>query len=363
MIVGTFRMERWKKALPALLLLAIGAAAGMTLNYHLGAIALLFGAILWLRAGLQNLSRLLIVGALIGVMALVQLYILQGTGEFPGRTLIGAFVGTPSIWPVLRFADFSPIGIAVLVVSLAFVVHRLIQGHRIPVHYLFFAMAVWVPLFAIGLLKWNVAERYTMGALPFFLLALVASVMYVMANWSWSARLRHNSVATAAIGIVFVGAIINPAAAWQASKNDYRDHPDHKGAAEFIRHLNPGPHDIVIAEDSIVHTYYLGKVDYRLQSVEGARNHSIQINGQLYGQYTNTPVIGSGAEFEKILERQSANDAFVISTAQVSEGLKRRNRADGIAEVLASERLEAFYKGRDGETTVWRQRTGHTPAK
>jgi hypothetical protein len=97
--------------------------------------------------------------------------------------------------------------------------------------------------------------------------------------------------------------------------------------------------------------------------VDGARNHSIQINGVLRGQYTNTPVIGSGAEFEKILERQSANDAFVISTAQVSEALKRRNRAGGIAEVLASERLEAIYKGRDDETTVWRQRRGRTPVK
>ncbi|MEX2150356.1 MAG: glycosyltransferase family 39 protein [Steroidobacteraceae bacterium] len=355
MVIGTTRMERWKKALPAVLLLAIGAVACVTLHYHIGAIALLFGAILWLRAGLQSSSRLLMVGALVGFMALMQLYVLQGTGEFPGRTLIGAFVGTPSIWPILRFAELSTIGVALFAATLVFAVYRLVRGHRIPMFYLFFAMAVWAPLFAIGLLKWNVADRYTMGALPFFLLAPIASVMYVMRNTGWGARLRENSIATAGIAVVFVAAIINPAAAWQASKNDYRDHPDHKGAAEFIRNLNPGPDDIIIAEDSIVQTYYLGRIDYRLQSVAGARNHSTLRRGILYGQYTNTPVIGSGTDLGRVLERASDNDVYIISSGQVSEGLVRRNRADGIAQVLSSERLETVFVGRDGKTTIWKQ--------
>jgi hypothetical protein len=240
--------------------------------------------------------------------------------------------------------------------------YRLSQGHRIPVHFLFFAMAVWAQLFAIGLMRWYVAERYTIGALPFFLIGIVTSVVYLAQNTGWGTKLRENSVAASAAVVVLIAAIINPAAAWQVSNNDYRDHPDHKGAAEFIRNLNPGPDDIVIAEDSIVQTYYLGKVDYRLQSVVGARNHSIQINGVLHGQYTNTPVVGSGAELERILERRFAYDVYVISSAQVSESLMRRNRAGGIASVLASERLEVIYKGRDDKTTVWRLRRGRSPA-
>ena len=361
-VIGTFRMERWKMAMPAALLLAIGAGACIVLHYHLGGIALLFGAILWMRAGVRNYSRLLFIGALVGAAALVQVYILHSTGEFPGRTIIGAFVGTPSIWPMLQFAEFSPLGTVVLAVPIALAICRLSQGHRIPVHFLFFAMAVWAQLFAIGLMRWFVAERYTIGALPFFLIGIVTSVVYLVYNTDWGTKLQKYSVATSAAVVVLIAAVINPAAAWQASKNDYRDHPDHKGAAEFMRNLNPGPDDLVIAEDSIVQTYYLGKVDYRLQSVAGARNHSIQIKGVLHGQYTNTPVVGSGAELETILERHCANDVYVISSAQVSEGLMRRNRAGGIANVLASEQLEVIYKGRDDKTTVWRLRRDRSPA-
>jgi hypothetical protein len=354
-VIGTLRMADWKKALPATLLLAFGVAACLRLHYHVGAIALLFGAMLWLRAGLQSQARLLVVGVLVGVTALAQFYVLWGTGEFPDRSIIGAFIGTPSIWPVLRFASFSPIGFALLLATLAYAVYRLVQGHRIPVHYLFFAMAVWAPLFAIGLLKWNVAERYTMGELPFFLLAVVASVMYVMRNTTWGAGLLKNSLAAAVVAIAFVATVINPVAAWQAASNDYNDHPDHKGAAEFIRNLNPRPDDIIIAEDSIVQTYYLGKIDYRLQSVAGATSHSIVKHGVLYGQYTNTPVIGSGVELDRILERGSENDIYIISSGQVSEGLVRRNRGDGIAQVLASERLATVFVGRDHKTIIWKQ--------
>jgi hypothetical protein len=305
---------------------------------------------------LQNYSRLLFIGALVGGTALVQFYLLHDTGEFPGRTMIGAFVGTPSVLPMLRFAVFSPLGIAVLSAPIAFAVYRLVQGHRIPVHFLFFAMAVWAQLFAIGLLRWNVAERYTLGALPFFLLGVVASAVYLVENTGWGAKLRENSIATTVAVVALIAAIIYPAAAWQASKNDYRDHPDHKGAADFIRSLNPGPADIIIAEDCINQTYYLGKVDYRLQNFITAKNHSVLRNGNLYGQYSGAQVIGSGPQFQDILNGVSDRNVYIISSAQVSEGAQRRNRGNGISEVLESDRLEAIFTGRDRETTVWRVR-------
>jgi hypothetical protein len=360
-IIGTFRMERWKTALPAVLLLAIGAGACVVLHYHVGGIALLFGAILWFRAGVQNYLRLLFISALVGAAALLQLYVLHGTGEFPGRTIIGAFVGTPSVWPMLRFAEFSPLGIAVLAAPIAFAVYRLGQGQRIPMHFLFFAMAVWAQLFAIGLMRWYVAERYTIGALPFFLLGVVAAVVYLVENTKWGTKLRQQSMAMAAAVVLLVTVIINPAAAWQAAQNDYRDHPDHKGAAEFIRSLNAGPADIIIAEDSINQTYYLGEVDYRLQAASTAKNHSVLKAGELYGQYTGTPVITSDRRLLAILDNPPVGDVYIISDAQVSEGLMRRNRGSGIAEVLNSDRLEIIYVGRDQVTKVWKLRRQAAP--
>ncbi|HUD96840.1 MAG TPA: hypothetical protein VMO24_04805, partial [Woeseiaceae bacterium] len=200
----------------------------------------------------------------------------------------------------------------------------------------------------------NVAERYTIGALPFFLLVIIAGATYLVRDTGWGARLRENSLATAAVAVVFIAAIINPAAAWQASKNDYSNHPDHKGAAEFMRKLNPGPDDIIIAEDSINQMYYLGRVNYRLQNFVGAKYHAVLRNGILHDQYTGVPVIGTGAEFQAILDGNVAGDIYVIGDGQVSETLRRRNRGNGIAEVLDSGRLELVYEGRDGATKVWR---------
>jgi hypothetical protein len=222
------------------------------------------------------------------------------------------------------------------------------------VHFLFFAIAVWAQLLAIGLMRWNVAERYTLGTLPFFLLGVVAGVVYLSGSTGWGARLREKSIATVAVAVVLIGAIINPAAAWQASQNDYSDHPDHKGAAEFIRNLNPGPDDIIIAEDSINQMYYLERVNYRLQNFVGAKNHSMLRDGTLYDQYTGLPVIGSGAELLAVLAGGVAGNIYIIGDGQVSDTLSLRNRGNGISEVLDSDQLEIIYAGRDLRTRVWK---------
>ena len=247
LLLGTVRNERWRSMLPATLLLAIGAAACVLLQYHVGGIALLLGLILWVRAGARLKLRLPIIVAAIGLMALAQFFLLQDTGEFPGRKIIGAFVGTPSIWPTLLFAGNSIAGAAIFLVAFGLAATRLAQGRSVPVYFLFFAIAVWAPLVAIGYFKWYPAPRYLIGALPFFLLSVLAGATYVLRSSRWIGRLQARPTLVTTICILLVVAIVNPAAAWQAARNDYRDHPDHKGAAQFVQSLNPGSADIVFA--------------------------------------------------------------------------------------------------------------------
>jgi hypothetical protein len=177
-----------------------------------------------------------------------------------------------------------------------------------------------------------------------------------MRGSAWLERVRRIPAAAALAGIVLAAAFVNPVAAWQTAMNDYSDHPDHKGAAEFIRSLNLDPRDIIIAEDSINQTYYLGKVDYRLQNFTGAKNHSLLKNGILYDQYSGRPVIGSGLELQALLDRETAGKIYIVGDGQASETLSRRNRANGIAEVLQSNRLQVIYVGRDRKTKVWKPR-------
>ncbi len=182
-------MERWKAAIPALLLLAIGAAACVKLHYHIGGIALLFGTVLWLRAGVRNYSRLLLIGAVVVGTALVQFYLLHRHRR----------ISRPDDNRCIRrnaqcLADVAVRGIqpgrhcSACRSRLPMECIGCARGTRLPVHFLFFAIAVWAPLFAIGLVRWNVAERYTIGALPFFLLALVAGVAYLLQSTGWGCK-------------------------------------------------------------------------------------------------------------------------------------------------------------------------------
>ena len=352
----TIGIDRWKRALPGAVTLALGVAACATLNYHIGAIALLFGAIAWSRAVSGNAWRLLVIGAAVGLLAIFQYQLLNDTGEFPGRKIIGAYVGTPSIWPTLQLMAFSPVAAALLVSSAVLAAWHSACNRPIPIYFLFFAFAVWVPVAAIGLFTWYAAPRYTIGPLVFFLLSSLAAGMYLIQACERCARLMQRRAIVTIGGIAIVVAMVNPVAAWQVARNDYGIHPDHKGAAEFIEGLHLGESDIVIAEDSIVQTYYVGKVDYRLQSIEGARNHSVLRDGVLFGQYTGTPVIGSGKDLELVFDRNDGRRVYVISSEQGSDDLQRRNRGSGIAEVLSSDRLDVAYVGRDRRTTVWELR-------
>jgi hypothetical protein len=356
LLFGILRNERWRTVLPATLFFSIGAASCVLLHYHVGAIALLIGAVLWLRARIGRSDRLLMIVAAIGLLAVAQFYLLHISGQYPGRTIIGAFVGAPSIWPTLRFMAFSPGAVVIAILALSLATYRLAQGHRIPVYFMFFAIAVWAPLIGMGLFRWDVALRYTLGMLPFLLLFALAAVPYVLRSTSMAARVRRFPVATMAGAVVLVILLVNPAAMLQAARNDYTDHPDHKGAAEFIREITPAPAYIIIAEDSINLTYYLGKVDYRVQNFVRAKKHSVLKDGVLYGQYTDTPVIGSGRQFEMILDRATTGNIYIIGSGEFHESQLRSNRANGISEVLESDRLEVIYVGRDRKTKVWKPR-------
>jgi hypothetical protein len=106
-------------------LLGSGTAACVFLQYHLGIVLLLFGGLAWRRVAPGASVRLLAVVAVVALVAIGQAMFLRDSGIFPGRKLIGAFVGQPSIWPTLRFLEFSYFGSAVLLLGAALALWRL----------------------------------------------------------------------------------------------------------------------------------------------------------------------------------------------------------------------------------------------
>jgi hypothetical protein len=133
--------------------------------------------------------------------------------------------------------------------------------------------------------------------------------------------------------------------------------PDHRGAAEFIRSQNIQPEDILIAEDVLEQTYYLGRVDYWLISRKQARLYVHRVDGEIRDFYTSTPVIDDGAQLLQVLDTYAGRRIFIIGSGENQRDGRREMRGPGISKILTtSDRLEAVYLGSDGTTKVWRAR-------
>ena len=349
------RSAKRNMLIPALFLSA-GITVCSFLHYHVGAIMLLAGAITWSRASGKYLGRLSVILAAVFLLAAVQIFLLHGTGEFPGRRLIGAIVGSPSVWPTLRFAEYSPGAIVLFAPAVVFAAFRLSKNQPIPDFFLLFSIAVWAPLFAIGFFSWYVPPRYTLGALPFFLLCCVAGLSYMVTNSPCITAVLKRRGLSLALSVAAVLAIVNPAALSEAVNVDYSTRPDHKGAAEFVKGLPLRPNDIVIAEDVLQQRYYLGRVDYWLLNIDVARKFAFIDGDNLLDQYTGSKVIGSGFDFVQVLDQNRSDDVYIVGSGENFSNRRQHMRGNGIGEVLNSDRLELIFRGRDGNTVVWRLR-------
>lgn len=337
-------------------LVALGLVAMALLHYHVGGILLMFGIVFWLRA--PRLPNSWLVVPLLGaaLMTLLHLGILYGSGLYPGRKLIGAMIGAPSIWPVLRFLEYSPLSGAIYGFVLLFALYRFSKGQRLPIHFLFFAMAVWVPLLIIGFFAWYIPPRYAQGQLGYFLVCVFAGAAFLIQNQKWvKDSLSANRLM--ALGLVAATvAFINPLNLIHVVNPGYDRHPDHKGAAEYIKSLNLSDDAILIAEDILQQTYYLGKVDYSLRPIDDARKFSIVRDGLVLDQYTGAIVLGDGDALNEVIATSPGKPLYIIGSGENWVDGTRLFRSRGIDEALSSPRLDVVYTGRDGKTTVWRRR-------
>jgi hypothetical protein len=153
--------------------------------------------------------------------------------------------------------------------------------------------------------------------------------------------------------------VVNPMAVADSVNSGYESHPDHKGAAEFMKAQNIVDADVVIAEDVLQQTYYLGRVDYWLMSRNHARRYVELVNGQIRDFYTGAGVVSSAKMLEDLLRDQRGNRIFVIGSGE-NQSDKRKGMRGDMDAVLHSQQFQVVYEGRDGLTQVWRA-TGAPP--
>jgi len=78
------------------------------------------------------------------------------------------------------------------------------------------------------------------------------------------------------------------------------------------------------------------------------------VNGRWLDFYTDTPLIGSGVELERLVEKQNRGAIYVIGSGENQEDGRSLMRAFGISEALRSPPFHLVFRGRDGFTLVWK---------
>ncbi len=332
-------------------LLFAGLACQLVLYYHLACMLLLAGAILAYRRGEKAGRRLAVLVAVFAILAVAQFAALHGSGGVSARKAIGLMMGLPSVWSFLNLAAYSPGASLIVAIGLIGSLWRLFMARKISDIWLFFMLSLWLPLLGLGLFTWYPEPRYTEFALPPLLLcgfACLPAARWLRPGESSAVSMRWSTVAACLLGILFV----NPFGVAKVVNAGYTIHPDHKGAAEYIKSLRLAPNDIVLAEDVLEQTYYLGHVDYWLIGPAVAEDYVEDWHGKILDIYTHTPVIDSAEGLEALIKKPDRGAIYVIGSGENQEDERRYMRGLSIYELLKSGAFKRIYLGRDKLTEI-----------
>jgi len=351
-------------AVSVALLLMVGLLLQLKLHYHWAVILIVAATVIARRFGgprIWRRLRIFLLGS--GLLALIHFTLLAST---PGslKKIIGALVGQPSVWPYLRIAEFSETVALLAAAALLWSLWRLMKRRRVPDYALLGLLGLWIPMFTIGFYVWNLPPRYAVASLLPMMLCGYAFAQKV-GEWLQAklpvagGPLGNGAQITAAVLTTVL--VVNPIAMANVIDSGYESHPDHKGAAEFVRSQHIVPEDVIIAEDVLQQTYYLGKgqVDYWLMSRNHARRYVELVDGKIRDFYTGAGVVSSASMLEELLQRERGHRIFVIGSGENQSDHRKGMRGDMDA-VLRSKQFEVVYEGRDRLTQVWRA-TGASP--
>jgi 4-amino-4-deoxy-L-arabinose transferase-like glycosyltransferase len=340
------------RALLAAALLLLGLVCQALLCYHLAAVMLVAALVLARRHGGARAPAVGVLLLLSAALAMVQLAMLHGSGITSWRKVFGVMVGQPSIWPYLQVARYSPVAMLLVGAALGAGLWRIAHGRRVRDDVLFAVLGVVVPLFVLGFFGWYIPPRYGEFALLPMVLCALAAAQALAAGRPSTSPVRALLPTPVMAGLAAV-LLVNPLALAR-SVDAGRRFPDHRAAAAYVRSVRPGPHDLVVAEESLLQTYYLGHIDYWLTGPNNAANFVVRVNGRLVDQYTGVPVIYTAADFLALEQRAGRGAIYVIGSGEDQHDGRLYLRGPGIQELLQRPEFVTVYVAPDRLTRVWK---------
>jgi 4-amino-4-deoxy-L-arabinose transferase-like glycosyltransferase len=350
-----------RRGILAPLLLAGALVAEVALAWHMAVLLAVAALVLARRVDVLSRGRLTLFFAVsLAICAAQAIFLVHHSAGSP-KQIAGVMLGWPSVWPFIAIGDYSAIAMLAVVGALASGLWLLAQRRPVPEHLLLTVLGLWVPLLMIGWIKWNIPPRYAAAQIIPMLVVAFAALQWAVQGLArrFGAPADGGGVAIAAPWVAAAAGlaallVVNPIQVAHAVDSGYANHPDHKGAAEYVAHLHPGPHDIIIAEDVLQQTYYLGHVDYWLVNKNVAAPFMHEVGGRWLDFYTDTPLIGTGSELERLVEKPDRGAIYVIGSGENQEDGRSLMRSFGISQALASPPFRPVYLGRDGLTRVWK---------
>jgi hypothetical protein len=309
-----FRKLNQSIFLTSIIFLFGAIAACFFLQYYAGFLLFACGAILYLR----SYGHKIVLLTLIGLMCLLfsfHFYSLYHSEVFLGaKEVLKSLAGTPSPRIIAKEVLKSLAG----------------TPSRVPI-------------------------RYISQVIPFFIVSLLAGLYHLKSTSIPLDKVGFSrNKATVLLFLIVAVMIINPFELKRAVNAGYERFPDHKGAATFMKSVHLGPKDLILAEDVLQQTYYLGKVDYWLYALDIAKHYVREYEGTLFDIYTHTPLIGTGEDLENLLKDKTRGTIYIITNGEDSP-YKHMSRylGNGILEVINQFHPKVIYEGRDKKTVVW----------
>jgi len=341
---------RWLAILSGALLFG-GLACQLILFYHVALMLMVAGMIIAYRQDKSIVGRLGVLVAVCVILAVAQFAALHASGIASPRKIIGLMMGLPSVWSFVILASYSPGASLLVAIGIMGCVWRLFTARKISDIWLFFILSVWLPLLGLGLFTWYPESRYTEFALAPLLLCGFACLP--AARWPQASRTSGFSMKWKAVAACLLCTLfVNPFGVARVVNAGYTIHPDHKGAAEFMKSLQLAPNDIVLAEDVLEQTYYLGHVDYWLIGPAVAEDYVEDWHGEILDIYTHTPVMDSDSELKNLIAKRGRGAIYVIGSGENQDDDRRYMRGLDIYNMLRSGTFKRIYLGRDGLTEI-----------
>ncbi|MDD2389432.1 MAG: glycosyltransferase family 39 protein [Desulfobacterales bacterium] len=359
-VVAVTAMRHQSKSRAFLLANALLAGAVVVCwlgQYFAGSILFTCASILYLRdSKLKSfLWVVCILPPLLGLMFGIQFHELARAADGASGTarILKILAGTPSPLVLITFFSELPLASLLYIAVLACAMVQVAKGASLPDHFLLFVLSVGMPLLGIGFFKNRIPNRYLFQLLPFIILCCISGVAWLLQIEALRRPLYGSRYSLGLLFSVLLLMFINPVELSKSINPGYDRFPDHKGAAEYIRGLDRHPEDVIMAEDVLQQTFYLGKVDYWLRSLDDAGFFVKDIDGVLLDNYTHTPLIGSGAELKNILEHENRGAVYIVGSGETAT-YKNYYLGNGIIDVMSRYPYEIVYQGRDHKTMIWR---------